>query len=585
MSQVIRAEGSVKVPLYFRVNSNGLPLDFTFRNEDGSAYSFIYDDFQLILKKNIGDKKNVKVLGFGSGLTLTNNVLRVQFTQATSKVQPGEYFWMLYKNDFGRPWFTGPAYAIEGDMPTIEALDPLTIVEGGQNIIVTIQESTPTVIQDGGETYTAGNGLTLSGTEFQLGGELDPGVTTIDLPDASILTVQGQTANTVINLDAGMTNVFGNGFTIGTSEFYIDPVELNQQAQDYILYYDLASGKVSYEAVPEGGGGAVESVTGDGVDNTDPENPVIDLSDYYTSTQVDNEITDAKAEVITYTFRDETDSTTLTLTDFQTPSFLRITKTGTATVTVPTNASVAVAIGRAIIVKKVGTGDLTFDPAVGVTIVPSNGEYTSIPNQQVVLLKEGTNTWGLYNGVAIDTDALGLVPDTRQIAGINLEDDITATELKNALQVPVRTFPSGADINNATTSFADVTGYSFAVTAGVKYYFKMRIPYIASGSTEGSRWAINGPAVTYLQYDITFNLTQSGRAFHLSMDAYDEPATASATTNIATGGDNTCIIEGVINPSADGTVIARFAAENGGAASITAKRNGYNGWVEVTIIG
>lgn len=35
-----------------------------------------------------------------------------------------------------------------------------------------------------------------------------------------------------------------------------------------------------------GGGGTVESVTGDGVDNTDPDNPVIDLSDYALTTAV-----------------------------------------------------------------------------------------------------------------------------------------------------------------------------------------------------------------------------------------------------------------------------------------------------------
>lgn len=35
-----------------------------------------------------------------------------------------------------------------------------------------------------------------------------------------------------------------------------------------------------------GGGGTVESVTGDGVDNTDPDNPVIDLSNYTLTTAV-----------------------------------------------------------------------------------------------------------------------------------------------------------------------------------------------------------------------------------------------------------------------------------------------------------
>lgn len=50
--------------------------------------------------------------------------------------------------------------------------------------------------------------------------------------------------------------------------------------------------------------------------------------------------------------------------------------------------------------------------------------------------------------------------------------------------------------------------------------------------------------------------------------AYDSPATSN--TSSASTGSNRAIVNGIITPSADGTVIARFASEVSGSA-ITAK--------------
>lgn len=307
------------------------------------------------------------------------------------------------------------------------------------------------------------------------------------------------------------------------------------------------------------------------VDSSDAENPVLNL--------------DAPG-LMTYTFNDQTDSYTLQLSDFagDSPVFLRLTKTGAATVTVPPNATAAIPVGRCIIVKKVGTGDITFSPGAGVTIVPSNGAYTSAPNQQVVLLKEGTNSWGLYNGIAVDATSLGLVPNTRTIAAIALSADITVAALLAALGLPARTYVTGTDVTSTSTSFADVTGLSFAVTSGVKYEFRFRIPYVSSVSTEGSKWALNGPTVTYLQYDVIANNSTTARFFELSHNSYDPAVTASATTNTAVTGNNMVEIIGTIVPSANGTLVARFGCENGGANSITVKRNGYDSYYEFRII-
>lgn len=128
----------------------------------------------------------------------------------------------------------------------------------------------------------------------------------------------------------------------------------------------------------------------------------------------------------------------------------------------------------------------------------------------------------------------------------------------------------GADVvnNNGTANtIADVTGLSFSVTAGKKYWFRFVIPYASAATTTGSRWSINGPgSPTRLNYTSRYCLTATTETFNYAT-AYDIPA-ASNASSLADG--NVAIIEGVIQPSSNGTVIARFASEVLNSA-ITAK--------------
>ena len=114
--------------------------------------------------------------------------------------------------------------------------------------------------------------------------------------------------------------------------------------------------------------------------------------------------------------------------------------------------------------------------------------------------------------------------------------------------------------NAAANSIADVTGLSFAVNAGTKYYFKFVIWYTSAATTTGSRWSVNGPAFTYLNYTSRYSLTTTTDTTNTLVQAYDTPATSSATSATTTTG-NLSIIEGVIQPSASGTFTARFASE------------------------
>lgn len=121
---------------------------------------------------------------------------------------------------------------------------------------------------------------------------------------------------------------------------------------------------------------------------------------------------------------------------------------------------------------------------------------------------------------------------------------------------------SNAVNNNATPdTMQDVTGLSFAVTNGASYYFRFFITFTAAASTTGSGWSINGPTVSQLGYRT--NWTVNTDTFNAKTGtAYDGHSVSTSSLN----GINTCIIEGTMTATANGTLIARFSSEVAGSA-------------------
>jgi len=120
-------------------------------------------------------------------------------------------------------------------------------------------------------------------------------------------------------------------------------------------------------------------------------------------------------------------------------------------------------------------------------------------------------------------------------------------------------------VNNAATgnTLQDVTGLSFPVIAGNTYRFYAMIPYTSANSSNGSRWTISGPAVSFISYVSRYpdnEVVNYCGAFNLP--------TGCSNGSVATA--NIAIIQGVIKPSASGIVQVRFASELGNVA-ITAK--------------
>ena len=132
--------------------------------------------------------------------------------------------------------------------------------------------------------------------------------------------------------------------------------------------------------------------------------------------------------------------------------------------------------------------------------------------------------------------------------------------------------------NNATAnSIADVTGLTFPVTAGQTYWFEFVIPYTSAATTTGSRWSINGPgSPTLLAYRSEYTLTATTTTVN-SANTYDTPA-ASNASSLAAG--NVATMWGLITPSSNGSVTARFAAEISSSA-IVAKAGATLRWMRV----
>jgi hypothetical protein len=120
----------------------------------------------------------------------------------------------------------------------------------------------------------------------------------------------------------------------------------------------------------------------------------------------------------------------------------------------------------------------------------------------------------------------------------------------------------GTDQTNSTTTLADATGLSFDVEADRTYLFTAYILWDTPSTATAAAFSINGPASPTLLswHGRTMNSAGGGITTN-NQTAYDVAAigtTAAYTTN------NLAMIEGIIKPSVDGTVVVRFRSETAG---------------------
>lgn len=120
-------------------------------------------------------------------------------------------------------------------------------------------------------------------------------------------------------------------------------------------------------------------------------------------------------------------------------------------------------------------------------------------------------------------------------------------------------------------SLEDVTGLAFSVTSGVKYHFRFVIAWKSDATACGPRMSVTFPSVTsFAGVAQATTITTDGVSTHYAgaITSSDDPVIASSTP--ATGTWYTSIIEGLIVPSANGTLQARYALETAvGSPTVT----------------
>lgn len=194
------------------------------------------------------------------------------------------------------------------------------------------------------------------------------------------------------------------------------------------------------------------------------------------------------------------------------------------------------------------------------TLTVRNRHATN-PVDITVVHTDGTNAMELIKA----TLSAGETLHYDEHAGIFVRDSLgrvkTVESGVSAVVNALNTVVLASDVTNnnaVANTIADVTGLSFPVVAGQTYWFYFCIAYTAAATTTGSRWTINGPASpTLLNYSSHYTLTATSETANFA-NAYDIPAAANASS-LAAG--NVATLEGIITPSSNGTVIARFASE------------------------
>lgn len=278
-----------------------------------------------------------------------------------------------------------------------------------------------------------------------------------------------------------------------------------------------------------------------------------------------------------------------------TSDLLRITTSGTANIDVHASfvdmAGAAFTPGRTnTAISSATTTTVVASPAAStyrtVKTLTIRNRHATTANAVTVIHTDGTTVIELIK----ITLAAGEVLHYHESAGFWVTDAFGRTLTNNSANGSSAAVNSlnlvvlAADVtnNNATANtIASITGLEFSVTAGEGYKFKFTIFYTAAATSTGSRWSIAGPtSPTQLAFSTRNTLAAAagtdGETTTFNT-AYDSPAASNASSAAA---GNIAIIEGFIEPSANGTVTGRFASEITNSA-IVAKKGSLLEWYRV----
>jgi hypothetical protein len=123
-----------------------------------------------------------------------------------------------------------------------------------------------------------------------------------------------------------------------------------------------------------------------------------------------------------------------------------------------------------------------------------------------------------------------------------------------------------AQRDSSSTSFADVTGLTFAVSSGVTYRFRFVVFFFTAVNTTALRLAVNGPAMTSIRYGGFIPTAAASNSVSIANGQISVVDNSIVSTTGGPGGSGVmAIVEGTCIPSASGTLALRFASEVGGS--------------------
>lgn len=203
-----------------------------------------------------------------------------------------------------------------------------------------------------------------------------------------------------------------------------------------------------------------------------------------------------------------------------------------------------------------------------------DGTTSNIQTQLDSKVNDGTNVGSgtglvfkdkLGNDVRLKTIKAG-----NRISVTNNVDDITIDTSSVGIPTMVKL---GSDVSTASTACCvDATGLSFSISSGKLYHFKFLVRWDSTNVNRGIGLTLNGPTTTFLNYDVIYPTSQTDGVIH-NNNAYNLDIATGTTPGIGSSPiTSLAIIEGLIQPSVDGTLIVRFQADNA-AAPVTIRAN------------
>jgi hypothetical protein len=239
------------------------------------------------------------------------------------------------------------------------------------------------------------------------------------------------------------------------------------------------------------------------------------------------------------------------------------------------NASGTITPGRTntVAIATATTTDVVAAPAAStqrnVQSLLVRNTHASVTNTVTVRHTDGTNAADIFSTALAPGEVLQFLDGVGfQVLTSSGAVKTSQNQGSNAVNSGINVAVLAADVtnNNATANtIADVTGLSFPVTSGKKYWFRFVIQYTAAATTTGSRWGINGPGGT-MRYRSEVSLTTTSVTTIEGSAAHDLPAASNASS--AATGANIAVIEGFYEATANGNVIARFASEVASSAIV-----------------